>query len=116
MFSVLETVPIDYGVPYLTDFLTKGYIVVATDYYGQGGPGIHQYFAGNTSARNGLDIARASHQIEELNAGFELLTFGWSQGGHAALFTGEEQPDYAPEFNQLELQRLLPEILSVSTL
>ncbi len=103
-----ETVPIDYGVPYLTDFLEKGYIVVATDYYGQGGPGIHQYFAGNTSARNGLDIARASHQIEELNAGFELLTFGWSQGGHAALFTGEEQPDYAPEFNQLGVAALAP--------
>ncbi len=103
-----ETVPIDYGVPYLTDFLSRGFIVVATDYYGQGGPGVHQYFVGNTAARNGLDIARAARKIKEINAGLNLLTFGWSQGGHTALFTGEEQPAYAPEFRHLGTAAIAP--------
>ena len=93
-----KTTPIDHGVPYLTDFLARGYVVVATDYYGLGGPGAHQYVVGSTSARNGLDIARAAKEMKDLNAGSDLLVMGWSQGGHAAIFTGEEQSAYAPEF------------------
>lgn len=103
-----DTTPIDYGVPYLTDFLARGFVVVATDYYGLGGPGVHQYLVGNTGARNGLDIARASREIKEINAGLNLLTFGWSVGGHAALFTGEEQPEYAPEFKLLGIAAIAP--------
>ena len=94
-----ESAPIDYGVPYLTDFLAKGYVVVATDYYGLGGPGVHQYIVGSTAARNGLDMARAAHNLKDTHAGRDLLSFGWSQGGHAALFIAEEQAAYAPEFH-----------------
>lgn len=93
-----ENAPIDYGVPYLTDFLAKGYVVVATDYYGLGGPGVHQYIVGSTAARNGLDMARAARKLKDTHAGRDLLSFGWSQGGHAALFIAEEQRGYAPEF------------------
>ena len=89
------TAPIDYGIPYLNDFLKRGFVVVATDYYGLGGPGVHQYFVGATAARNGLDIARAARNLQDVGAGSEVITFGWSQGGHATLFTAEEQPDYA---------------------
>jgi pimeloyl-ACP methyl ester carboxylesterase len=92
-----ETAPIDYGVPYLTDLLAKGYVVAATDYYGLGGPGVHQYIVGSTAARNGMDIARAAHNLKDTHAGRDLLSYGWSQGGHAALFIAEEQRSYAPE-------------------
>ncbi len=91
------TAPIDYGVPYLNDFLTRGFVVVATDYYGLGGPGVHQYLVGATSARNGLDIARAARNLPDTGAGAEVITIGWSQGGHATLFAAEEQPGYASE-------------------
>jgi len=91
------TAPIDYGVPYLTDFLKRGFVVVATDYYGQGGPGVHQYMVGNSAARNGLDLVRAARTMKDVAAGSDVTTFGWSQGGHAAIFTSEEQPTYAPE-------------------
>jgi pimeloyl-ACP methyl ester carboxylesterase len=91
------TAPIDYGIPYLNDFLQRGFVVVATDYYGLGGPGVHQYLVGATSARNGLDIARAARNLPDLGAGSEVITMGWSQGGHATLFTAEEQPSYAGE-------------------
>jgi pimeloyl-ACP methyl ester carboxylesterase len=103
-----ESAPIDYGVPYLTDLLARGYVVVATDYYGLGGPGVHQYIVGSTAARNGLDIARAARRLEGTNAGRELLTFGWSQGGHAGLFLAEEQPAYAPEFNHRGVVAVAP--------
>lgn len=83
-----DTAPIDYGVPYLTDFLARGFVVVASDYYGLGGPGVHQFLVGTTAARNGLDIARAARSMKDLNAGVDLLTFGWSQGGAGSDFYG----------------------------
>ena len=103
-----ESAPIDYGVPYLTDFIAKGYVVVATDYYGLGGPGVHQYIVGSTAARNGLDIARAARKLKDIHASRDLLTFGWSQGGHAALFLAEEQPAYAPEVNHKGIVAIAP--------
>jgi pimeloyl-ACP methyl ester carboxylesterase len=93
------TAPIDYGIPFLNDFLKRGYVVTATDYYGLGGPGVHQYLVGTTAARNGLDIVRAAHHIRETGAGNTFITLGWSQGGHATLFTAEEQPGYAQDLN-----------------
>lgn len=103
-----DTAPVDYGVPYLTDFLKRGYVVVATDYYGQGGPGVHQYVVGSTAARNGLDLVRAARSLKDVNAGVDLFTFGWSQGGHAALFTGEEQAAYAPELTHRGVVAIAP--------
>jgi dienelactone hydrolase len=103
-----ERAPIDYGVPYLTDLLAKGYVVAATDYYGLGGPGVHQYIVGSTAARNGLDIARAARNIKDCHAGQELLSFGWSQGGHAALFIAEQQSTYAPEFHHVGAVAIAP--------
>lgn len=96
-----ETAPVDYGVPYLKDLLARGMVVVATDYQGQGAPGVHQYCVGNSAARNALDIVRAAQNLEATNAGSEFMTMGWSQGGHAGLFVGEEQPAYASELKHL---------------
>jgi len=102
------TAPIDYGIPYLGDFLKRGFVVVASDYYGLGGPGIHQYLVGESAARNGLDIARAARNLSETGAGADLVTLGWSQGGHAALFTAEEQAAYAGEFRHLGVVAIAP--------
>jgi len=93
----LSKTPIDIGIPYLTDFLKQGYVVVATDYYGLGGPGVHQYLNGNTAARNSIDIVRAAKHMPETHAGSHFVGFGWSQGGQAALFIAESQLSYAPE-------------------
>ncbi len=102
------TAPIDYGVPYLGDFLKRGFVVVASDYYGLGGPGVHQYVVGSSAARNGLDIARAARKLPETGAGVDLVTLGWSQGGHAALFTAEDQAAYAGEFRHLGVVAIAP--------
>ena len=89
--------PIDHGVPYLSDWLVRGFVVVASDYVGLGGPGVHHYLVGSSCARNALDIVRAAGQVEGVGAGSEVLLFGWSVGGHAALFAAEEQAAYAPQ-------------------
>jgi hypothetical protein len=103
-----ETAPIDYGVPYLTDFLARGYVVAATDYYGLGGPGVHQYIVGSTTARNVLDSVRPADRMKGLDAGSEFVVVGWSQGGHAGIFAGEEQAKYAPEMTNLGVVAIAP--------
>ena len=44
----------DYGLPAVEKFIQDGYIVVATDYQGQGGGGKHQYMVSGTQARDRL--------------------------------------------------------------
>jgi alpha-beta hydrolase superfamily lysophospholipase len=82
--------PIDVGVPALTRFLRAGYVVTATDYQGLGTPGVHQYVVGSTEARNVLDSVKAAKQIPAAGAGNDVAVLGWSQGGGAAIFAGQE--------------------------
>lgn len=103
-----ETAPIDFGVPYLKDLLARGMVVVATDYQGLGGPGVHPYLVGASAGRNALDIVRAARKLAQANAGSMFLMLGWSQGGHAGLFAGEEHPTYAPELTNLGAAVIAP--------
>lgn len=81
--------PIDAGVPALTQMIASGYVVVATDYQGQGTPGLHQYLIGPTAARNALDAILAARQLTETGAGNKSVVMGWSQGGQASVWAGQ---------------------------
>jgi alpha-beta hydrolase superfamily lysophospholipase len=81
---------VDVGVPALTTFIQRGYVVAATDYQGLGGPGVHQYVVGATEARNVLDSVRAAQHIQAAKAGNDVVTLGWSQGGGAAIWVGQD--------------------------
>ena len=77
-----------------------GYAVVATDYEGLGTPGVHPYIVGASEAHGVLDSVRAVYQLG-LPVTDEWIVFGHSQGGHAAMFTGQLQSTYAPELNMI---------------
>ena len=77
----------------LTSF---GFAVVATDYEGLGTPGVHPYVVGPSQAHSVLDSVRAVRNLD-LPVTDRWLAFGHSQGGHAAMFTAQLQPSYAPE-------------------
>jgi pimeloyl-ACP methyl ester carboxylesterase len=74
-----------------------GWVVVATDYSfaEKGGP--HPYLIGEGEARAALDSVRAARQIPDLTLDRRMVVWGYSQGGHAALWTGIIGPRYAPE-------------------
>lgn len=74
-----------------------GYAVVAPDYSGMGAEGPASFLIGESEARTMLDIARAAKHLPRVQASDELIAWGHSQGGHAALFTGQLAPEYAPE-------------------
>ncbi len=83
----------DYGLPALAAFIKAGYVVVATDYQGLGGPGRHQYTVSRTNARDAINAARAVGSIKETGAGTKAVAIGWSQGGGSTI-AAAGLPDY----------------------
>ncbi len=79
-------------------FVDAGYLVALTDYEGLGTPGRHPYLVGESEGRSVLDAAKAAGQVPDAGAGDQLAIFGYSQGGHGALWAGELAADWAPGY------------------
>jgi fermentation-respiration switch protein FrsA (DUF1100 family) len=77
--------------------LDKGYVVTATDYEGEGTPGLHPYIAGINAAHDTIDIVRAARDLPAAHAGSRYVVWGHSQGGHTAMFALKIGREYAPE-------------------
>ena len=84
-------------IPGMDRMMADGFIVVATDYAGFASLPPHPYLVGESQARAVLDSVRAVRQLRNARASDRFIVWGHSQGGHAALFTGELQPAYAPD-------------------
>jgi pimeloyl-ACP methyl ester carboxylesterase len=67
-------------------WVSRGWVVVKTDYQGLGTPGRHPYLVGTVAARDTADIVIAARQLYPA-IGRRWVVMGHSQGGHAALFT-----------------------------
>lgn len=79
-------------------FLERGMVLVASDYEGLGTPGRHPYIVGESEGRGVLDIVRAARSLgDRVGASADVVIWGHSQGGHAALFANQIAADYAPE-------------------
>ncbi|MBL8419032.1 MAG: alpha/beta fold hydrolase [Dechloromonas sp.] len=96
------------NVPALRQLIDQGWIYVATDYVGQGTAGPHPYLIGEGEARSALDAIRALRQMEGIRVGNDVVVWGHSQGGHAALWTGIAAPAYAPDVNILGVAAIAP--------
>src|SRR5712664_1291628 len=96
------------GIPGRDRIVKAGWVVVATDYSfaEKGGP--HPYLIGEGEARAALDSARAAGQISGLTLGKRTVVWGYSQGGHAALWTGINGPRYAPDLEILGVAAIAP--------
>jgi pimeloyl-ACP methyl ester carboxylesterase len=81
------------------ELLDAGYLFVATDYLGEGTPGLHPYIAGESAARNTIDIVRAARQLKPAHAGRDYVLWGHSQGGHTAMWGLKIANEYAPELD-----------------
>ena len=83
----------DYGIPNIEEFIKEGYVIVATDYQGQGGGGKHQYAVAATNGRDAINSARAASSMKEVGAGKRTIIYGWSQGGGATI-AAASLPEY----------------------
>jgi len=96
------------GIPARDRVVRAGWVVVATDYSfaEKGGP--HPFLIGEGEARAVLDSVRAARQMPELTLDRRLVVWGYSQGGHAALWSGIVGPRYAPELEILGVAAIAP--------
>lgn len=97
------------NAPIVARFSDAGYAVVIPDYLGLSpdSPGPHPYLHRQTEATATIDAVRAAR------ARFDVLSTTWlvaghSQGGHAALSTGNLAPTYAPELDLRGIVALAP--------
>jgi len=93
---------------FLPEAMRQGWIVVATDYTGLGTPGPNFYLVGGQEARDVVFSVRAVVDSPEYGAGKEWITFGHSQGGHSALWTGHLAQQIDPELNLLGVAAAAP--------
>lgn len=96
------------AMPALDEVLAKGWVLVATDYIGLGTAGPHAYLVGPEAGRAGLDAVRAARQLPDLSLAEQIVVWGHSQGGGAALWTGILAPTYAPDANVIGVAALAP--------
>jgi pimeloyl-ACP methyl ester carboxylesterase len=99
--------PLD-GIEEGAPLVAAGNAIVATDYEGLGTPGPHPYLVGASEARSVLDAVRAAAELPGAGIGRSFVVFGHSQGGQAALFTGELATTYAPELRLLGVAAASP--------
>lgn len=95
-------------LPDVKKMIAAGYVTAATDYQGLGTPDVHPYLVGVSEGRSVLDIARAARQMRDIGAGKKVAVYGYSQGGHAALFAGQIAPSYAPELDIVSVNATAP--------
>ena len=96
------------GIPGRDRIVKAGWVVVETDYSfaEKGGP--HPFLIGDGEARAALDAVRAARKMSELRLDRRMVVWGYSQGGHAALWTGIVGPRYAPELEILGVAAIAP--------
>lgn len=95
-----------FGAP---EAIANGWVWAATDYPGLGTPGPHPYLIGESLGRATLDLVRAARQLPT-GAGASFATWGHSEGGQAALWTGIIAGQYAPELELVAVSAAAPAI------
>ena len=83
----------------MSPLIDEGYLVAETDYEGLGTPGRHPYLVGVSEGRGVLDAARAATQLPRAHAGDRMAIFGYSQGGHGALWAGQLAARWTPDLH-----------------
>ena len=82
---------------------------VATDYIGLGPDGeLHPYLSAAAEGHAVIDGVAAARALPEANAGDRWVVTGHSQGGHAALVTGEMAAERLPEAELLGTVAIAP--------
>ncbi len=89
------------SVPLANVLLDRGWEIAASDYQGEGTPGLLPYLVGVSAARNTIDIVRAARHLAAAQASSRYVVWGHSEGGQTAMFALHIAAAYAPE---LQLQ------------
>ena len=92
----------------LPKLLAENWVFVGTDYIGLGTTGGHAFLVGDEAARAVFDAVRAAHRISEIDLDDPTVVWGYSQGGHAALWSGIRAQEYAPDLKVWGISAVAP--------
>jgi alpha-beta hydrolase superfamily lysophospholipase len=92
----------------LNELVSSGHIVVAADYPGLGTYGPIGYLIGLGQSHAVIDSVRAARQVPGVGGGNRFALWGYSQGGHAALFAAMVSGRYAPELKSIGVAAAAP--------
>ena len=72
-------------------------VLAFSDFEGLGTPGRHPYLVGESEGRGTLDALKASRQLPDAEIGDRYAIWGYSQGGHAAMFAHQLAAEWGPD-------------------
>jgi hypothetical protein len=81
-------------VSVINAFLAKGWAFVASDYQGEGTPGILPYIVGAAAARDTINLVRAAEKVPGAHTSGTWVEWGHSEGGQTAMFVDHLAPTY----------------------
>jgi alpha-beta hydrolase superfamily lysophospholipase len=87
------------AIPWVSEMLSRGWVVTATDYAGLGTPGTEAYLVGGDESNDVLNSVRALKYLPNADASSYFAIWGHSQGGNSALFSASNVASYAPELH-----------------
>ncbi|MEI6481371.1 MAG: lipase family protein [Candidatus Saccharibacteria bacterium] len=85
------------NISWISQMLSRGWVVTATDYAGFGTPGNSGYLLGKDEAYDVLNSVRAARTVGEAHTSNNYAVWGHSQGGNSALFSSSLAKTYAPD-------------------
>jgi len=94
--------------------LSRGFVVVASDYEGSGTPGMYAWAQSAAQGKNLLDAARAAGNFAPAEAGNRTVLTGFSIGGHAMSKANEIASVYAPDLDLIGVIGLLAGVVKSS--
>lgn len=84
----------DIPVSIMNAFLAKGWAFVASDYQGEGTPGILPYIVGASAAEDTINLVRAAMSVPGAHTSSTWVEWGHSEGGQTAMFVDHLAPTY----------------------
>ncbi len=96
------------NLPWVAEMLARGWVVTATDYAGLGTPGTSGYLILGDEGRDVINAVPVARNIPGADASRRWVSWGHSQGGHAALAAGNLAAAYAPELRLVAIATAAP--------
>ncbi len=85
-------------VPGMNQLVAAGYAVTASDYQGEGTPGLMPYIVGASAAEDTVMIVQAARSLPSVSMSSSYVVWGHSEGGQTAMFSIYDHK-YAPHLN-----------------
>ena len=74
-------------IPGVNQLVAAGYAVTASDYQGEGTPGLMPYIVGASAAEDTVTIVEAARSIPSVSLSASYVVWGHSEGGQTAMFS-----------------------------